>query len=48
VPKKSVEVPKKAKVEIEKNWEAPKKIIEGPIEHIEAPKKNERPIWPED
>jgi len=47
-PKKSTEVPKKAKEEIEKNWEAPKNIIEGPIEHIEAPKKNERPIWPED
>ena len=47
-PKKSVEVPKKAKEEIEKNWEAPKKTIEGPIELIDAPKKNERPIWPED
>jgi len=47
-PKKSVEVTQKAKEEIEKNWEAPKKIIEGPIEIIDAPKKNERPIWPED
>ena len=47
-PKKSVEAPKKAKEEIEKNWEAPKKTIEGPIELIDAPKKNERPIWPED
>ena len=47
-PKKSTEGPKKAKEELEKNWEAPKKFIEGPIEPIEAPKKNERPIWPED
>ena len=47
-PKKSVEVTQKAKEEIEKNWEAPKKTIEGPIELIDAPKKNERPIWPED
>ena len=47
-PKKSTEGPKKAKEELEKNWEAPKKFIEGRIEPIEAPKNNERPIWPED